>query len=180
MPSCPSTLLRNGPVRTRADRHGGAPAHRRAHKIESEIRGRSPEERRTTRQQRSRPVIDTLQPWLREKLALVSQKSKLAEAIRYPLWSLPRRRPRRDRLQRRRTLDQANRPQSEECPLRRFRRRWRALGDHRLARRNRQTQRRRPIRLADVITRIVAGHRQSQLDDLLPWAYAPAPLKAVA
>ncbi|MER9921306.1 IS66 family transposase, partial [Mesorhizobium sp. M0090] len=63
-------------------------------------------------------------------------------------WSLPRRRPRRDRLQRRRTLDQANRPQSEECALRRFRRRWRALGDHRLARRNRETQRRRPVRLA--------------------------------
>ncbi|WP_163981193.1 IS66 family transposase, partial [Raoultella ornithinolytica] len=39
------------------------------YKIESEIRGRSPEERRTARQERSRPVIDTLQPWLREKLA---------------------------------------------------------------------------------------------------------------
>ncbi|WP_245262414.1 transposase domain-containing protein, partial [Mesorhizobium sp. WSM3626] len=37
-----------------------------------------------------------------------------------------------------------------------------------------------PAYLADVITRIVAGHPQSQLDDLLPWAYAPAPLKAVA
>ena len=34
--------------------------------------------------------------------------------------------------------------------------------------------------LADVITRIVAGHPQSQIDDLLPWAYAPAQLKAVA
>ena len=34
--------------------------------------------------------------------------------------------------------------------------------------------------LADVITRIVAGHPQNQIDDLLPWAYAPAPLKAVA
>ena len=34
--------------------------------------------------------------------------------------------------------------------------------------------------LADAITRIVAGHPQSQLDDLLPWTYAPAPLKAVA
>jgi transposase len=33
--------------------------------------------------------------------------------------------------------------------------------------------------LADVITRI-DGHPQSQIDDLLPWAYAPAPLKAVA
>lgn len=34
--------------------------------------------------------------------------------------------------------------------------------------------------LADVITRIVAGYPQSQIDDLLPWAYASQPLKAVA
>ena len=34
--------------------------------------------------------------------------------------------------------------------------------------------------LAEVITRIVDGHPQSKLDDLLPWAYVPAPLKAVA
>jgi hypothetical protein len=30
-------------------------------------------------------VIDSLQQWLREKLALISQKSKLAQAIRYAL-----------------------------------------------------------------------------------------------
>ncbi|KPH75906.1 hypothetical protein AE618_23730 [Bosea vaviloviae] len=34
--------------------------------------------------------------------------------------------------------------------------------------------------LVDVIARIVAGHPQSQIDDLLPWAYASQPLKAVA
>ena len=34
--------------------------------------------------------------------------------------------------------------------------------------------------LADVITRIVAGHPQNKLDDLLPWAYTPKPLKAVS
>ena len=34
--------------------------------------------------------------------------------------------------------------------------------------------------LVDVIARIVDGHPQSQIDDLLPWAYAPQPLKAVA
>ena len=35
--------------------------------------------------------------------------------------------------------------------------------------------------LADVITRIVNGHPNSRIDDLLPWAYAPsADLKAVA
>lgn len=35
--------------------------------------------------------------------------------------------------------------------------------------------------LADVITRIVDGHSQRRLDELLPWAYPAAPnLKAVA
>jgi hypothetical protein len=35
--------------------------------------------------------------------------------------------------------------------------------------------------MADVITRIVNGHPQSRIDELLPWAYpATADLKAVA
>src|SRR5919107_2571671 len=35
--------------------------------------------------------------------------------------------------------------------------------------------------LADVITRIITGHPQSRLDELLPWAYPTTPdLKAVA
>jgi Transposase IS66 family len=33
---------------------------------------------------RSRPIVDNLEPWLREKLALISQKTKLADAIRLP------------------------------------------------------------------------------------------------
>src|SRR5271163_2696581 len=53
--------------------------------IEKDIRGRSADERRIVRQQRSRPLIDTLEPWLRAKLGLISQKGKLAEAIRYAL-----------------------------------------------------------------------------------------------
>jgi transposase len=53
--------------------------------IEKEIRGRSADERRAMRQDRSGPIIDDLEPWLRAKLALISQKSKLAEAIRYAL-----------------------------------------------------------------------------------------------
>jgi len=55
------------------------------YRIESEIRGRSPEECRAARQEHSRRVLDELEPWLRSKLALISQKSKLAEAIRYGL-----------------------------------------------------------------------------------------------
>jgi transposase len=53
--------------------------------IEKEIRGRSAEERRAIRQEKSRAVVADLEPWLREKLALISQKTKLAEAIRYAL-----------------------------------------------------------------------------------------------
>jgi transposase len=55
------------------------------YRIESEIRGKSAEERRAVRQQRSRPLIEAFEPWLREKLTLISQKIKLADAIRYAL-----------------------------------------------------------------------------------------------
>jgi transposase len=51
--------------------------------IEKDIRGCAPDARKATRQDKSRPILDALEPWLREKLALVSQKSKLAVAIRY-------------------------------------------------------------------------------------------------
>jgi hypothetical protein len=53
--------------------------------IENEIRGRCAEERRDTRQEKSRPILGELEVWLREKLTLISQKTKLAEAIRYAL-----------------------------------------------------------------------------------------------
>src|SRR5207244_6407884 len=53
--------------------------------IEKNIRGRSAEGRRIIRQQKSRPLAEAFEPWLRAKLALISQKGKLAEAIRYAL-----------------------------------------------------------------------------------------------
>src|SRR3954454_11765434 len=55
------------------------------YKVEAEIRGGSAEERRTVRQERSRPIVDTLHGWLTVQLARVSGKSGLAEAIRYAL-----------------------------------------------------------------------------------------------
>ena len=53
--------------------------------IEKDIRGRSAEERRVIRHQKSRPLAETFEHWLRAKLDLISQKGKLAEAIRYAL-----------------------------------------------------------------------------------------------
>ena len=46
--------------------------------IENDIRGRSAEERSVARQEKSRPILDDLEPLMRAKLALIS--SKLAEA----------------------------------------------------------------------------------------------------
>src|SRR4051812_48169528 len=55
------------------------------YRIESEIRRPSAQERQAVRQARSRPLVEAFEPWLRETLSLVSQKSRLAEAIRYAL-----------------------------------------------------------------------------------------------
>jgi transposase len=53
--------------------------------IEAEIRGRSADQRRAIRQQRASPLVQSLKTWMEVKLAAVSQKGNLAEAIRYAL-----------------------------------------------------------------------------------------------
>jgi hypothetical protein len=55
------------------------------YRVEDDIRGRPAEQRRALRQEKSLPIVADLEPWLREKLGLISQKTKLAEAIRYTL-----------------------------------------------------------------------------------------------
>ena len=55
------------------------------YEIEAEIRGSPPEVRRALRQQRSRPIVEALKPWLEDNLARMSKGSKLAEAIAYGL-----------------------------------------------------------------------------------------------
>jgi hypothetical protein len=53
--------------------------------VEKEIRGRCPDERRAVRQERGKPVLDAMKPWLVQTLATLSQKSATAKAIRYVL-----------------------------------------------------------------------------------------------
>jgi transposase len=53
--------------------------------IESEIRGRSAEERRTVRQARAGPLLEGLHHWFQSVHAKLSKKSPLALAIRYGL-----------------------------------------------------------------------------------------------
>ena len=158
------------------------------YRIEDEIRGRSADERRAIRQQRTRPLLEALQPWLRDKLSLISQKTKLADAIRYALsrWTglslflddgrieidnnVVERAIRPLALNRKNALFAGSDGGAEHwaviaslietCKLL-------AVEPHGY--------------LADVITRIVNGHPQTRLDDLMPWAYpATRPVPAVA
>ena len=158
------------------------------YRIEGEIRGRSAEERRIARQERTRPLVDVLEPWLRAKLQLISQKTKLAEAIRYTLsrWqglclflddgrieidnNVVERAIRPLALTRKNALFAGSDAGAEH---------WAVIASLIETCKLNAVE---PFRyLAEVITRIVDGHPQNRLDELLPWAYpAAAELKAVA
>jgi hypothetical protein len=53
--------------------------------IESEIRGRPPDQRLQTRTTRACPLLESFHRWLQSNLAVVSRKSEIAAAIRYAL-----------------------------------------------------------------------------------------------
>ena len=53
--------------------------------IEDEIRGRSAEERRAVRNERSRPLLESLKQWFEETLGKLSKKSDTTRAIHYAL-----------------------------------------------------------------------------------------------
>jgi transposase len=158
------------------------------YRIEHEIRGRSADERRAVRQQRSRPLVEALQPWLREKLSLISQKTKLAEAIRYALsrWAglslfledgrieidnnVVERAIRPLALNRKNALFAGSDGGAEH---------WAVIAS--LIETCKLLGVEPHSYLADVITRIVNGHPQIRLDDLMPSAYPATPqLPAVA
>jgi transposase len=53
--------------------------------IEKEIRGRPPDERREVRNQRARPLLESLRQWFETTLLKLSRKSDTTAAIRYAL-----------------------------------------------------------------------------------------------
>jgi transposase len=55
------------------------------YKIEEEIRGRPPDERRAVRQARAGPELESLREWLNKMATTLSKKGELAKAIRYAL-----------------------------------------------------------------------------------------------
>jgi len=158
------------------------------YRIEDDIRGRSAEERCAVRQERSRPLVDALQPWLREKLSLISRKTKLAEAIRYALsrWAglclfLEDGRVEIDNNTVERTIRPIalNRKNALFAGSDGGAEHWAAIAS--LIETCKLLGVEPHGYLADVITRIVNDHPQSRLDELLPWAYPAMPaLRAVA
>ncbi len=57
--------------------------------IEAEIRGSTPEIRKTIRQARAKPLLDSMRTWLEATLVKLSRKSDTAAAIRYALSRWP-------------------------------------------------------------------------------------------
>jgi transposase len=156
--------------------------------IEKDIRGRDADERRNVRQQKSRPLIDAFELWLRAKLALISQKGKLAEAIRYALsrWegltcfiddgrieldnNTVERSIRPITLNRKNALFAGSDGGAEH---------WATIAS--LIETCKLNDIDPLAYLTDVLTRIVNGHpNNSDIDLLLPWAYRRQDLKAVA
>jgi hypothetical protein len=160
--------------------------------LEKDICGRSAEERRLIRQQRGRPLADAFQKWLRTKRGLISQKGKLADAIRYALsrWKgltrfLDDGRIKLDNC----PVESSIRLSSSTGKMRSLQapRRRRALRRHRFGDRNLQAERRRSARLSCYLdghdvelwegTRQVALLTRSNLpfEQRRPFAAASAP-----
>jgi transposase len=55
------------------------------YKIESEIRGRSPDERREVRNLKAKPLLESMHAWLESSLSKLSRKSDTSAAIHYAL-----------------------------------------------------------------------------------------------
>ena len=148
------------------------------YEIETDIRGQSAEERRAVRQERSRPVIDAMEPWLRARLDTISQKGKLAEAIRYALsrWEGLARFLDDGRIELdSNTVERAIRPIALNRKNALFAgsdgggQHWAVLAS--LVETCKLNGVEPQGYLADVLNRLVNHHPNSRIDDLLPWAY---------
>lgn len=149
--------------------------------VEELVRGQSPAHRLAVRRARSKPIVDALQSWLEATLPSLPPRGKLAEAMRYAL-------TRWDGLTR--FLDDG-RIELDTNPVERAIRpvalgrknhlfagsdgggeRWAVIGS--LI----ETAKLNGVEpyawLKDVLTRMLAGHPASRLDELLPWSWKAA------
>lgn len=146
--------------------------------VEAEFRGQSPDTRRAGRQERIRPNLEELRPWLETQLARLSAKSRLAEAIRYTLklWDGlvlflddGHLEPDTNTVERAIRPIALNRKNALFAGSDRGGEHWAILaslvGTCRLNDVHPHTY------LTEVLERLVAGHLQSRIDELMPWRY---------
>jgi transposase len=149
--------------------------------IEDEIRGLSPELRQRARQDRSRPVIEALKPWFEKSLAAVPKGGKIGDALAYGLhhWGgltlfLDNGRIEIDSN----TVERSIRPLA-------LQRKNALFAGHDLGAENWATIASLietcklnlvdPLAwMTDTLTRLVNRWPASRIDELMPWAYAPA------
>ena len=150
--------------------------------IESDLRGCPPDLRLRVRQERSLPLMDDFESWLKQKQTLISGKSELAKAIRYMLGRsaslrlfLTDGRVEMDQS----TVERAIRPQKLTVKNALFAgsdggaRHWAIVAT--LI----ETAKMCGVEpfgyLKDVLTRITAGHTINKIAELAPWNYIPKP-----
>ena len=155
--------------------------------IEADIRGLAADERRQARQRRTKPLVDDLRLWLEAQLAAVSGKSTIAGAIRYALtrWegltrflddgrieidsNVVERSIRPIALGRKNHLFAGSDGGGEQ---------WAVIAS--LVETCKMNAVNPQAYLHDVLSKIVARHPMGRIDELLPFAYAPAAEKAAA
>jgi transposase len=148
--------------------------------IEADLKGRTAEDRAAVRQARSLPILTAMEAWLRATLKTVSQKGKLAEAIRYTLarWegltrfaadgtieidsNVVERSIRPIALTRKNALFAGSDGGAEH---------WAVVAS--LIETCKLNAIDPQAYLAATITRIVQGHPQTGIDELLPWNLSP-------
>jgi transposase len=150
------------------------------YRIESEIRGKDPAQRLAVRQELSRPLVKDLRLWFEAQLKTLPAKGPTAEIIRYPLnhWSgleqflcdgrveidnnTVERSMRPIKLSKKNSLFAGSDEGAEN---------WAAAASLietcKLNGVNPQTY------FADLLTRLVNGWPQAQIDELMPWCWKP-------
>lgn len=157
------------------------------YKIEAEIRGLPPEQRRAVRQEQSRPLVDTFFAWLGTQADRVSRKSELGKALAYMLRrqegfclfledghvdmdsNLVENAIRSPAMTRRNALF-AGHDEGARC--------WARFAS--LIGTCRMSGVEPYAYLRDLYTKLANGHLEKDIDALMPWAYAAATSPSVS
>ena len=148
------------------------------YRFERTIRGSAPAERLAARKQHAQPIIDTFENWLNTNRARVSAKSPLGEALKYiaKYWGglclfLTDGRIELDSNAVERTIRPIalNRKNALFAGHDAGAQNWATIAS--LIETCKLNSVDPFAWLADTLTAIVNGHRQSDIDDLMPWNY---------